>query len=121
MNYFRIKQTGFFAGDFVITDEECSFSIGNYVEVLLRGELYDTGETFLSLRHGEVSIMAFPLILIGNGINVIWRLPVGRILQHCLDCLTDGVNTVMPVKHEYKNWTWYTPKINGKVKDRGLI
>ena len=69
----------------------------------------------MSIRHGEVSIIALPLILIDNAINVIWRVPIGRTLRHWLNCLTDGNNTVTPVKHKYKNWTWYTPKINGQV------
>ncbi len=110
-NRLSLCQWKFFQGDFIITDDERCYSIGNYIEVLLRDKVYIDG-TFMDFRDREVSIIAIPLTVIG--MDLILRLPIGRTARHWLDCLEyNKVNTITSIKYSIRKFTWYMPKING--------
>jgi len=116
----RICHEGFFAGEFIITDEYKTFSIGNYIEVYLKGPPYDTGKTILNGSDKEVSIIALPLVIMEcchtDRIEVILELPVCRSLKHWIKCLEiDKISVVTPYKFQYRNHIWYWPKIDGWI------
>jgi hypothetical protein len=120
---------GHFAGEFVVTDDECCYSIGDCLEVVLKDHAYPTGETFTIPMGGggekTVHIAAMPLTVtlsaLTEPIEVLLKMTVGRSFRHWLDCLEIGVpSVVIPHKYARSKYTWYMPKIDGWVPS-GLI
>lgn len=54
------KQRGFFAGDFVISTGDSSFSIGDLIQVTLKNNPYATGEEITDPRGKQRKIVTFP-------------------------------------------------------------
>jgi len=120
MNNLKLCQQGFFAGEFVITNEQCSFSIGDYIELYLKEAPYVTGETFLDLNGKKIHIIAFHLVITqycyDTEIEVIMKKPVGISLRHWAECLEVGkISVVIPFKYEFSKYIWYIPKIDGWI------
>jgi hypothetical protein len=123
-NVMAMASRGYFAGEFVVTNDDCAYSIGDHIEVVLKDHAYPTGETFDVPRLGGgekiVHIAAFPLTVTLSAhvgpIEVLLKMAVGRAFSHWLDCLEIGVpSVVIPNKCEHRKHIWYMPKIDGWV------
>jgi len=115
-----VWQNGLFAGEFVITNQQRSFSIGDYIEVVLREQPYTTEGTVKDLYDVEKPIIVFPLTVVESclniGIDVVLRRPVGPISQLLFDCLVVGkMSIITTFKMQHCRCTWYVPKIDGWV------
>lgn len=122
MNTFRLSSRGHFAGEFLITTDAMTYSIGNYVEVkALADHPLKTDKTVLSLRGDrEIPIYVFPLLVkpvCQEGILEVELQSVpSRTYIHWVDCLNkDTFSVVMSSKHTNRKYSWYTPKIDGWV------
>lgn len=128
-NVMSMASRGYFAGEFVVTNDDCAYSIGDCIEVVLKDYAYPTGETFDApyLGGGEITIhiAAIPLTVtlsaLKEPIEVLLKMAVGRAFHHWLECLAIGVPSVV-VPHRYISGKhiWYMPKIDGWVPS-GLI
>ncbi len=115
MSRFSLCQRGLFQGDFVITDGVHHYTIGNYIEVVLRERPYGTGVMVKSYKGKEIPLFCFPLTVYSfDSGDVDLVLPIGRTSRHWFDCLEVGkVSLVTSVKCSTRKFTWYMPKING--------
>ena len=118
-------QRGLFRGEFVVTNNQCSFSIGDYIEVLLKDQPFNTGKTARCRRVDdtirELPIIAFPLRVIEcyhvDEIDVVLHSVAStRTFRHWMDCLDVGkISVVMPFQYQHRELIWYMPKIDGWV------
>ncbi len=107
MNKLRLISKGFFAGQFIVTTNTESFSIGDYIEV-----------NSLQIPYIENRIWCFPLLItfssMSEEMEVKLLIPSGRQQQHWKECLKVGTsNVVRPAKFEFKKFVGYMPVING--------
>lgn len=123
-NVLTMVTRGHFAGEFVITDDECCYSIGDCIEVVLKDNAYPTGETFTTPCRGggekTIHIAAMPMTVTlsarAKPLEVLLKMAVGRSFRHWLSCLTVGVpSVIIPHKYAMSKHTWYMPKIDGWV------
>jgi len=119
-NHLRLcGQPGLFEGEFVVTNDRRSFSIGDYIEVFLKEQPYPTGETALC-RKRRLPVVAFPLRVVEcclvDEIDVILHSVALTTFQHWKRCLDVGkISVVMPFKYQHREHTWYMPKIDGWI------
>lgn len=125
-NRFRLcGRPGLFEGEFVVTNDRRSFSIGDYIEVFLKDQPYPTGETVLwrsqSGRDRLLPIIAFPLRVVEcchvAEIDVVLHsVTITYAFRHWMRCLNVGIiSVVVPFKYQHRERTWYMPKIDGWV------
>lgn len=116
-NRLFLRHKGLFRGEFVVIDQQRTFSIGDYIEVILKDQPYPIGETVQG-SHGETKhIVAFPLTVVSccvDEIDVALTIPAGISCRHWFDCLNVGVKSVV-ISHmmQYRRHTLYVPKIDG--------
>jgi len=112
----RLQSQGFFGGQFILTDENKTWSIGDCIKVTLLDDVYDSGEK-LDTPRGKLSISAFPLavLFVAEVVQAILMLPIGVAAKHWFDCLVVGqIHTVKPRIYEYREHVWYYPEIDGR-------
>lgn len=114
MNYLRIRQTGFWAGNFIITTEDQSYSLGNKINTILNAEPYATGE-ILFYRDRKKPIVAFPLTI--NGLKVILEKAISRECRFWYDSLVVGYQSkIKTFKQTTGEFSYYTAEIDGNTK-----
>ena len=120
MNKLRLLHKGYWAGDFVVTTEDCSFSIGDYIEVILTEKAHIIDEVIKGFRGEDLHIAAFPLTITecchSDEIKVILQSVMGVACRHWYTCLEVGQKSmVVSNKYETNFHTWYMPKIDGRA------
>lgn len=121
MNTFRLCSRGYFAGEFIITTDAVTYSIGGCIQVKQTGDLYQTAITITDPRSGgDLPIFALPLLVDfgcpGGALEVELQAIPGRSFQHWLHCLSkEDYVEVVPVKMTFSGHVWYAPNINGRV------
>jgi hypothetical protein len=113
----RLMSKGLFAGEFVATTDDQTFSLGNYLEVTLTAPAYVVGH--LDGLDG-LGIWAFPLQIDFSAVEQTFqaeiRIVMGRTARHYNDCLKVGhTHTIVSCKCQYRKYVWYAPKIDGQV------
>ena len=123
-NVMAMASRGYFAGEFVVTNDDCAYSIGDCIEVVLKDHAHPTGETFYAPKLGGgdkiVHIAAFPLTVtlsaIAEPFDVLLKVAGGWTFTHWHECLEIGVpSVVIPFKMENRGRVWYTPRIDDWV------
>lgn len=123
-NVMAMASRGYFAGEFVVTNDDCAYSIGDCIEVVLKDHAQPTGEKFTAptVGGGEkiVHIAGFPLTVTlsahGEPLEVLLKVATGRMFRHWLECLEIGVpSVVIPCRCTKGKHIWYMPKIDGWV------
>jgi hypothetical protein len=121
MNKLRICQRGWFASEFIVTDDNQSYSIGDYIEAVLVEPPYTTGELFtIPTGYAQVPIVAMRLTVTescqAEPIEVVMERPPGRGLSHWMRCMEVGkISTIVPVRFTHCGHVWYMPKIDGML------
>ena len=113
---------GFFHGEFVVVNRQRAFSIGDYIEVILRNEPCAIGETIQDLYGKERAVMALPLTVVScccaTEIDATLLIVEGIHYRHWLNCLNVGVKSVV-VSHQMRmppsGRIWYTPRIDDRL------
>ena len=121
MNHLKLQSRGLFEGEFVVTTENCSFSIGEYIEVVLREPPHPTGDIALGPDGKGQRIIDFLLTIVEcchiDEIEATLRIVTGASCSHWSDCLEVGkVSVVTPYKYWCRDFIWYMPKIDGWIK-----
>jgi hypothetical protein len=117
MNRLALRHRALWAGQFTLTTERRTYSLGESVEVALINRPYDSGERCPMPRRGNLVVISFPLVVIvGEHINhAEWRLPMGVAQGFLADHLVlDKHHKVKSRKYEYRGHVWYYPEIDGK-------
>lgn len=119
-NRLFLHQKGLFRGEFVVIDQRCSFSIGDYIEVVLKDKPFLTGETVTGLYGEAKRIVGFPLTVVSccciAEIDVTLSIAMGISCRHWFDCLNVGEKSVV-ISHviQFRSLTSYVPKIDGWI------
>lgn len=108
-----------YAGEFVIRDGDKFYSIGDYIEVTLTSQPYDTGERRENTLTGkDQSIWVFPLIVQFSSesepFECALHISDDRIGRHWYECLEVGkIQTIRAIKCSIRQFTWWIPEIDG--------
>jgi hypothetical protein len=121
-NVMAMMSRGYFAGEFVVINDDRAHSIGDCIEVVLKDHAQPTGDTFdvpcLGGGTKTVHVAGFPLTVtlsaLTEPIEVLLKLAVGLSFRHWLACLEIGVPSVaIPTHYTKGKLTWHMPKIDG--------
>ncbi len=118
MNTLRMMHNGFFEGQFLVTTDECAFTVGKEITVLRTGKPFDTKVKF-DLPDGRVvPCWALPVDLLAPqkcpGLNI--PISTGISGAHWNECLKEGVPSVVKLsKFTVRTHTGYVPNIDGWV------
>lgn len=115
-----LRQKGLFRGEFVIViGQQRSFSIGDYIEVVLKDKPFLTGETVTGLYGEAKRIVGFPLTIVSccvAEIDVTLSVVNGITYRLWFDCLNIGEKSiVVSYKMQHSDCTWYVPRIDGWI------
>ena len=115
-----LRRNGFFEAQFTLTDSHKTWSIGDYIEVILTNSPYATGESIETPRKGLLKVVVFPLNIVFSSddtdIFAEIRTVIGATAKHWFDCLKIGQrHIVKPCRFEYQKHIWYMPNIDGMV------
>lgn len=113
---FTLQSRGYFAGQFVVSDDTSSRSIGDYIEVTLKDQPFRSGET--DIRGKMEPIFTFSLRVefscMAEPFDVDLRMLAGRSAKHWYECLEVGkTSVVIAERREYGTHVWYMPEIDG--------
>jgi hypothetical protein len=118
-----LANQGPFKGDFIIAPHEDNsegrYSIGDYLQVVMRAPFKNTGET-INLPRGVKPLMAAPVTVLfschGAELDALIKLIPCRQLAHWVECLeVDRPSIVTSHKHTKGTYTWFMPNIDGWV------
>ncbi len=121
MNTFRLCNLGHFAGEFAITTDKVTYSIGDRIQVRQTGDMYQTAITVTNPRSGrEMPVFALPVIVDfpcpEGAVEAELRSVPTLTFQHWLHCLSkENYVEVSPLKMSSGGFDWYVPVVDDWV------
>lgn len=124
MNKMRIGNQGHFASEFLLTMDDRTLSLGDYIEVILLDAPYFTGEEFEGYKGRPQPVVALHLNVVFScltePVECVVRGPLSFSMRHWIKCLDIGVtSTVVGVRYTHRNHVWYMPEIDSKLPTVG--
>ena len=110
---------GFWAGDFVIMNENCSFSIGDYITAILIKEPYDSDETVTDYRKENCPVINYHFLITEScdaiEHEVIFQLAVCKLTSFLNTHLKIGVpNILKMVLYRHGPFSWFSFMVNSE-------
>ncbi len=118
MNTLRMIHNGFFEGQFLVTTDECAFTLGKEITVQRRGPVFDTGKKY-TLPNGRVTdCWALPVDVLAPQKCADLNIPISAGISgvHWDRCLKEGVPSVVKgCKFSMRDYAGYVINIDGWV------
>ena len=110
----RLMTRGFFAGQFIATTDDRTFSLGDYLEVTHIAPAYVADHLDIG------AVVAFPVQIDFSAVEQTFKTEIhilmGRMARHYMECLKVGhAHTIVACQFKYRKYTCWMPKIDGQV------